>query len=161
MGGDFGRFAMGIVIYGNVAASKYLFFKHGIVQAPATMRKKRCTGGGPKFKTLDGRFIGYTEENLDNWASEHTEVVASTSEVGHGKRPGLDAADAASENGEVASTSEVGHSRRPEINDAEAHAVVAENRPDRSGPCDTSRAAAGVGGPDPSGRARDQNVEMK
>lgn len=35
--------------------------------SPATLEKKRLKGGGPKFISLGGRAIGYTQEDLDDW----------------------------------------------------------------------------------------------
>ncbi len=74
-----------MVLYNDVEASKYLREKHGVPHAPATLRKKRVVGGGPAFLVFNRRFCGYPQQKLDDWAVERTELVASTSEVGHCK----------------------------------------------------------------------------
>jgi hypothetical protein len=54
---------------------------HGVKRAPATLRKLRCTGGGPKFRRLNGKPY-YTEDDLVAWIEERlSEPVGSTSEA--------------------------------------------------------------------------------
>ena len=38
--------------------------------SPATLEKKRLTGGGPRFIRLGGRAIGYDVRDLDDWIEE-------------------------------------------------------------------------------------------
>jgi hypothetical protein len=49
------------------AASTYLQEVHGLQEAPATLAKKACLGGGPEFEYF-GRFPYYRTESLDRYA---------------------------------------------------------------------------------------------
>jgi hypothetical protein len=48
-------------------ASAYLVEVHGVQEAPTTLAKKACLGGGPVFE-LWGRFPYYRTEALDSYA---------------------------------------------------------------------------------------------
>jgi hypothetical protein len=48
-------------------ASAYLAEVHGVEEAPATLAKKACTGGGPTYE-LFGRIPYYRTESLDSYA---------------------------------------------------------------------------------------------
>ena len=48
-------------------ASTYLREVHGLHEAPATLTKKACLGGGPIFEYF-GRFPYYGKKNLDRYA---------------------------------------------------------------------------------------------
>jgi hypothetical protein len=62
------------------AASQSLA-SHGVRRAPATLRKLRCTGGGPKFRRLNGKPY-YTEADLIAWIEARLSApVGSTSEA--------------------------------------------------------------------------------
>lgn len=41
----------------------------GIRRTPATLRKLRCLGGGPPYRTFNGRPY-YTEDDLVTWIEE-------------------------------------------------------------------------------------------
>ena len=48
---------------------------------PATLRKKRCTGGGPKFRRLGSKPV-YTRSDLEAWIEERlSEAFGSNSEA--------------------------------------------------------------------------------
>ncbi|WP_414899364.1 hypothetical protein [Rhizobium cremeum] len=58
----------------------YLFEKHGIPIAVATLNKMATTGGGPAMRYA-GRIPLYDVEDLDRWAEQRlTNPVGSTSE---------------------------------------------------------------------------------
>jgi hypothetical protein len=124
-------------IYGDAEASKYLK-KRGVKHRPATLKKKRSVGGGPEFWAFNGRFAGYSEEHLDRYVSQRMEVVASTSQAGHGKRPDVNGA---------------------EDDDAKLKPVT-ENRPDRSGDGDTSGDDDDPDGVDAPEAARQQSEDV-
>jgi hypothetical protein len=64
----------------TVAAAAYLRDR-GVKRSPATLRKLRCTGGGPRFRRLNGKPY-YTEPDLDDWIEERlTAPIGSTSEA--------------------------------------------------------------------------------
>jgi hypothetical protein len=66
-------------------ASQYLKGR-GLKVAPTTLRKKRCTGGGPEFQHF-GPMPVYTPEGLDRWVDEKlTPPKRSSSD--HGGIPG-------------------------------------------------------------------------
>ena len=50
-------------------ASAYLAEVHGLQEAPTTLAKRACLGGGPVFE-LFGRTPYYRTESLDLWAAE-------------------------------------------------------------------------------------------
>jgi hypothetical protein len=50
-------------------ASAYLAEVHGLQEAPTTLAKRACLGGGPPFE-LFGRTPYYRTESLDLWAAE-------------------------------------------------------------------------------------------
>ena len=63
-------------------ASDYLLERHGIRRAPAYLAKLRSVGGGPKFRRVGARGIGYEPPALDDWAGENvSEALASTSQA--------------------------------------------------------------------------------
>jgi hypothetical protein len=64
----------------SAAASKWLT-AHGVRRSPATLRKLRCTGGGPRYRLLNARPY-YTESDLITWIESRLgEPVGSTSEA--------------------------------------------------------------------------------
>ena len=64
----------------TVAAADWLN-QHGVRRSPATLRKLRCLGGGPRYRTLNTRPY-YTEADLIAWVeSRLTAPVGSTSEA--------------------------------------------------------------------------------
>lgn len=50
-------------------ASAYLAEVHGLQEAPTTLAKRACLGGGPVFE-LFGRTTYYRTKSLDLWAAE-------------------------------------------------------------------------------------------
>ncbi len=48
-------------------ASAYLAEVHGVHEAPATLAKKACLGGGPVFESF-GRIPYYRPQSLDSYA---------------------------------------------------------------------------------------------
>src|SRR5271155_2715331 len=63
-------------------ASVYLKEVHGVQEAPATLAKKACLGGGPVFESF-GRVPYYRTESLDSYAeSRLSGPRSSTSEPG-------------------------------------------------------------------------------
>jgi hypothetical protein len=63
-------------------ASAYLAEVHGLEEAPATLAKKACTGGGPIFESF-GRIPYYRTESLDSYAkSRLSGPRRSTSDAG-------------------------------------------------------------------------------
>jgi hypothetical protein len=63
-------------------ASAYLAEVHGLQEAPATLAKKACLGGGPVFETF-GRIPYYRPEALDSYAAERLSAPRrSTSDRG-------------------------------------------------------------------------------
>jgi hypothetical protein len=63
----------------TVAAADWLD-RHGVRRSPATLRKLRCLGGGPRYRKLNSRPY-YTEPDLIAWVEERLSVpVGSTSE---------------------------------------------------------------------------------
>lgn len=56
-----------IVRLRRMAASEYLLEKWGISRTPATLAKKACQGGGPKFQHA-GKIPLYPIAELDKWA---------------------------------------------------------------------------------------------
>jgi hypothetical protein len=50
-------------------ASAYLAEIHGLQEAPTTLAKRACLGGGPVFE-LFGRIPYYRTEALDDWAAK-------------------------------------------------------------------------------------------
>jgi hypothetical protein len=65
----------------DTAAAAHWLTAHGVRRTPATLRKVRCIGGGPKFRRLNGKPY-YTEADLITWIEERlTEPVGSTSEA--------------------------------------------------------------------------------
>ena len=54
----------------------------GVRRTSATLRKLRCTGGGPRYRTLNGKPY-YTEADLIGWIEARlSEPVGSSSEAG-------------------------------------------------------------------------------
>ena len=71
-------------------ASNYLEKVHGVRETPATLAKKRVTGGGPPFSKW-GRFPVYTPPDLDVYVEERlTEKVTTTAALPgpRGRYPG-------------------------------------------------------------------------
>lgn len=67
-------------------ASAYLAEVHGVQEAPATLAKKACLGGGPVFESF-GRVPYYRTESLDNYAeSRLSGPRRSTSDLGEARR---------------------------------------------------------------------------
>ena len=63
-------------------ASKYFHDRWGIRLAATTLTKLRCVGGGPVFRRIGERVIGYTEADLDTHAkSLISKPLRSTSEA--------------------------------------------------------------------------------
>jgi hypothetical protein len=64
----------------SAAAAQWLTV-HGVRRTPATLRKLRCIGGGPKFRRLN-RKPYYTERGLAAWIESRLGApVGSTSEA--------------------------------------------------------------------------------
>lgn len=61
--------------------SEYLRLAHGIEVAPATLAKWACTGGGPRYQSLN-RTPLYPREELDRWAAERLGALRSSSSEG-------------------------------------------------------------------------------
>lgn len=57
-------------------ASLYLA-ECGVPRSPATLRKLRCVGGGPRFRRLNGKPL-YATEDLDGWIEERLSPPASS-----------------------------------------------------------------------------------
>ena len=68
-------------LYDEIRASSYLQ-ELGAPIAPATLRKKRCVGGGPEFfKSFGGR-VFYRRHALNEWAeSQRSAALRSTSDL--------------------------------------------------------------------------------
>jgi predicted DNA-binding transcriptional regulator AlpA len=49
-------------------SASYLHERYGISRSVATLDKLRCVGGGPEFRKIGSRHIGYEETALDTWA---------------------------------------------------------------------------------------------
>lgn len=49
-------------------ASAYLKNVYGISRTKRTLQKLRCVGGGPKFRRIGIRGVGYEKAALDEWA---------------------------------------------------------------------------------------------
>ncbi len=49
-------------------ASEYLREQYGIIRAISTLAKLRCVWGGPAFYKPGGKYIGYTDPALDQYA---------------------------------------------------------------------------------------------
>jgi hypothetical protein len=52
-------------LFDTAAASLWLG-EHGISRTPKTLRKLRCTGGGPRFRRLGNQPV-YTVPDLERW----------------------------------------------------------------------------------------------
>ena len=64
------------------AAADFLWQECGVVFRPATLRKRRCVGGGPPFFKA-GRRVFYEPEPLRAWGfAQRSPNVTSTSELG-------------------------------------------------------------------------------
>jgi hypothetical protein len=65
----------------DTAAAAHWLSDHGIRRSPATLRKLRCLGGGPRFRRLGNKPV-YTESDLIAWIEERlSEPMGSTSEA--------------------------------------------------------------------------------
>ncbi|MGH7053819.1 MAG: hypothetical protein ACREE4_00270 [Stellaceae bacterium] len=62
------------------AASQRLAEK-GISRTPKTLRKLRCTGGGPKFVRLNGKPY-YTDPLLNEWIEERLSAPRGSTSAG-------------------------------------------------------------------------------
>jgi hypothetical protein len=63
------------------AASEYLWRKHGVKVAPASLAKLACIGGGPPFQK-DGPWPTYPIPGLDQYAKKRlSRLVSSISEL--------------------------------------------------------------------------------
>jgi hypothetical protein len=56
------------VLLDGVAAAKWLT-EHGVHRTAQTLRKLRCLGGGPSYRSLNGRAY-YTANDLVAWIEE-------------------------------------------------------------------------------------------
>ena len=64
----------------SAAAAKWLT-AHGVHRTAATLRKLRCIGGGPRYRSLNGRPY-YTANDLVAWIEERLSApMGSTSEA--------------------------------------------------------------------------------
>ena len=80
-----------LVNWGNTldehTATEFLWLECGIIVAPSTLRKRRCTGGGPPFFKA-GRRVFYEPEPLRDWGlAQRSPNVRSTSELDELKTP--------------------------------------------------------------------------
>jgi hypothetical protein len=67
-------------LFDTVSAAEWLT-EHGVRRSPNTLRKLRCTGGGPAYRTLNGKPY-YTEGDLADWIrSRLSGPIQSTSEA--------------------------------------------------------------------------------
>jgi hypothetical protein len=67
-------------LFDTVAAAEWLTMR-GVRRSPNTLRKLRCTGGGPAYRTLNGKPY-YTEDNLAEWIRARlSRPIGSTSEA--------------------------------------------------------------------------------
>jgi hypothetical protein len=63
-------------------ACEYLLERHGIVRSPATLNKLRVVGGGPEFRKIGAKHVGYEEPALDTYAEGLiSKPLRSTSEA--------------------------------------------------------------------------------
>jgi predicted DNA-binding transcriptional regulator AlpA len=63
-------------------ASDYLLQRHGITRSHATLNKLRVVGGGPTYRKIGARNVGYEESALDEWAGSLVSgPLRSTSEA--------------------------------------------------------------------------------
>jgi hypothetical protein len=63
-------------------ASTYLREEWGVIRAPTTLAKLRVVGGGPEFRKIGSRDVGYPDPALDAYAeSLISGPLRSTSEV--------------------------------------------------------------------------------
>lgn len=68
-------------LFNTVQASDYIATKTGHRPSENTLKKLRCVGGGPQFRTW-GRFVVYPRDALDAWISERlSQRKRSTSDV--------------------------------------------------------------------------------
>jgi len=66
----------------DTATAALWLTSHGIRRSPLTLRKLRCLGGGPAFRTLNGKPL-YTEADLATWVKERLSPLRrSSSEAG-------------------------------------------------------------------------------
>lgn len=63
-------YAMKRRAYDTAGAAEYL----GV--SPSFLAKKRCSGGGPKFRKYGHRVV-YTDEDLDEYADSHIRTSTS------------------------------------------------------------------------------------
>jgi hypothetical protein len=69
------------VLLDTPAASAYLA-RHGVRRTPATLRKLRCVGGGPRYRTLNGKPF-YIEPDLVDWIETRlSPPLGSSSQAG-------------------------------------------------------------------------------
>jgi hypothetical protein len=72
--------ALDTILLDTIAAAKWLDAR-GVRRTPATLRKLRCTGGGPRYRLL-GQKPYYTPDDLATWIEERlSPPVRSTSEI--------------------------------------------------------------------------------
>jgi hypothetical protein len=65
----------------TISASRWLT-RHGIRRSPLTLRKLRCTGGGPTYRLLNGKPY-YIESDLLAWVEARLSApMGSSSEAG-------------------------------------------------------------------------------
>jgi hypothetical protein len=71
---------LGIRLFDTPSASEWLT-QRGVRRTPNTLRKLRCTGGGPTYRKLNGKPY-YTEDDLADWIwSRLSGPIRSTSET--------------------------------------------------------------------------------
>lgn len=64
----------------SIAAARW-FTDHGVRRTPSTLRRLRCTGGGPRYRLMNKRPY-YTEHDLITWVESRLSApVRSTSEA--------------------------------------------------------------------------------
>jgi hypothetical protein len=67
---------------GTRDASAYLRERYGVLRAPSTLAKLRVIGGGPEFRRIGDRAVGYTDPALDAYAEALiSKPLRSTSEA--------------------------------------------------------------------------------
>jgi hypothetical protein len=71
---------LGIRLFATPSVSEWLT-QRGVRRTPNTLRKLRCTGGGPTYRKLNGKPY-YTEDDLADWIwSRLSGPIRSTSET--------------------------------------------------------------------------------
>jgi hypothetical protein len=55
-------------LFDTTAAAQWLT-AHGVRRSPLTLRKRRCLGGGPRYRILNSKPF-YTKDDLAAWVEE-------------------------------------------------------------------------------------------